>query len=290
MAKISYQGQTFNTLEGEKVLNAYLRQGITVPFSCRNGVCHSCKQICASGSIPVEAQKSLSATEREQGIFLPCVCVPAGDMEIKPFSELKSLASKDASSTRPKYPPPDLELWAALEEGQLLTVILKDFYSRVYQDPLLSPYFHGTTMQRSIEKVYSFMRQICTGENTFFGERPKNAHHWMVISEEIFSHREALMIDCHRRAGLSEAMSERWMAMERYYKQDIVKSEPWERDFGNTSLPLEGFEELIIDSGTICDGCGGVIEAGENVKYHLRLGTVYCSRCNDQTTAEKVEQ
>lgn len=384
MPKLSYQNQSINTLEGEKVLDAFLRQGVSIPFSCRDGVCHSCKQIAVSGAIPDAAQRGLPSAQREQGYFLPCLCVPTEDMEIispqearlytstlvqgkellaqdvcrllleptlsdackagqfvnlrgaggeersyvivnQPadefylevrvqkiagddfsnwvFDQLKtgdeleiqgpyaeavkpqtparvSLAGDDAS--RPKDPPPDLELWAALQDGKLLLQILQDFYGRVYKDELLSPYFHGITMQRSIEKVYSFLQQIFTGEKCYFGDRPKNAHHWMVISDETFKYREALMIECHRRAGLSEEMSRRWMAMEAYYKQDIVKAEPWKRVVGGVELPLEGFGEMILDSGSMCDGCGRAVEVGEKVRYHLRIGSMYCGQCNGQ--------
>lgn len=391
MPKLNYQGQVFNTLEGEKVLDAFLRQGVSIPFSCRDGVCHSCKQVASSGSIPEAAQRGLPSSQREQGFFLPCVCVPTEDMEIVspqearlhtasivqgkellsqdmckllleptlvqacqlgqyvnlrsadgeersfaivnqpsddyylevrvqrlagdpfsdwvfdqldagaeleiqgPFDKEELLASRQPASaaatvalhaeSRPKDPPPDMELWAALQEGKLLLQILQDFYGRVYKDDLLSPYFHGITMQRSIEKVYSFLQQIFTGQKCYFGDRPRNAHHWMVISDETFKYREALMIECHRRAGLSEEMSRRWMAMEAYYKQDIVKAEPWKRVVGGIELPLDGFGEMVLDAGSMCDGCGRVVEVGENVRYHLRIGTMYCSQCNGQNQA-----
>lgn len=371
-------------LEGEKVLDAFLRQGISIPFSCRDGVCHSCKQIAVSGNIPAAAQRGLATPQREQGYFLPCLCVPTEDMVIqsprdaRPYSvtlvqgkeqltpsigtvlleptlvqvcekgqfinlrgpngEERSYAianqpaddyylevhvprdSDDSFSNwvfnqlqigdeleiqgpyadapaklpqqagmestpempRPKDPPPDKELWVALQEGKLLLQILQDFYGRVYKDELLLPYFHGITMQRSIEKVYSFLQQIFTGEKCYFGDRPKNAHHWMVISDETFRYREALMIECQRRAGLPEDMIARWIAIEGYYKQDIVKAEPWKRVVGGVELPLEGFGEMILDSGAICDGCGRAVEVGENVRYHLRIGSMYCGLCSVQ--------
>lgn len=391
MAKLSFQGQCINTLAGEKVLDAYLRSGITVPFSCRDGVCHSCTQIAVAGNVPAAAQKGLSASQREQGYFLPCICVPTDDMTIQSlqesrpyiatmvqekellaqgvcklsleptltqtcqlgqFIQLRSVDGQErrfaivnqpadeyyltihvpraagdafgdwvfdqlasgseleiqgpydedlaaasvnntpaseqsagsqadmAQGERPKDPPTDPELWEALQHGKLLMEILQDFYGRVYQDELLSPYFHGTTMRRSIEKVYSFMNQIITGEKSFFGDRPKNAHHWMVISDETFKYREALMMECQRRAGLSEEMIQRWMAIENYYKQDIIKSTPWKRTMGNVELPLEGFGEIVLDEGSVCDGCNNPVEAGEKIKYHLRLGTIYCNQCN----------
>jgi truncated hemoglobin YjbI len=370
------------------VLDAYLRMGINIPFSCRDGVCHSCKQIATSGNIPVNAQKGLSPEQCRQGFFLPCICIPTGDMEITsplevelftpsmvqgkeylsldicklaleptlatiplhgqfinlrasngevrnlnvfnhpaenyyievvvprnaddafsnwvfedmpigqeldiqgpfeiaPVNTIKAISDVPVAP-RAKFPPQDPVLWAALKEGKLLTEILKDFYSHVYQDPLLSPYFHGTTMQRSAEKVYSFMRQICTGEKVFFGELPKNSHHWMVISDEIYEYREALMIECQRRAGLSEDTIRRWMNIENYYRHDIVKAEPWKRIFADVELPLDGYGEMILDSGSICDGCARELEVGEPVRYHLRLGTLYCSQCNGQSKTHSI--
>jgi truncated hemoglobin YjbI len=200
-------------------------------------------------------------------------------------SQAAAASSTEEESSRPKDPPPDMELWAALQDGKLMMDILQDFYGRVYQDELLSPYFHGITKQRSIEKVYSFFQQVMTGQKCYFGDRPKNAHHWMVISDETFKYREELMIECQRRAGLSEEMIKRWIAIENYYKKDIVKSEPWKKMVGGVERPLDGFGEVTLDTGAVCDGCGRVMDAGEKAKYHLRIGTMYCAVCNGQTAA-----
>jgi CDP-4-dehydro-6-deoxyglucose reductase len=36
-------GATFTVNEGESVLDAALRQGVMLPYSCKNGTCGSCK-------------------------------------------------------------------------------------------------------------------------------------------------------------------------------------------------------------------------------------------------------
>jgi truncated hemoglobin YjbI len=180
---------------------------------------------------------------------------------------------------RPKDPPPDLELWSALGEGVLMNSILKDFYARVYADSQLQPFFSGFTQQRLIEKQYSFMQQLMTGNKVYFGNRPRNTHHWMVISDELFAHREQLMLESMRSHGLAEKWIVRWLAIENYYRTDIVKTHPFPRQINGIDLPLEGFDTLVLDVGAICDGCGGSIEPGETVRYHVRLGTVFCSSC-----------
>lgn len=161
-----------------------------------------------------------------------------------------------------------------------MSAILTDFYTRVFEDPVLSPYFAGVTRQRLIEKVYSFMRQIFTGEKMYFGDRPRNAHHWMVIPDEVFDYREALMTECMRRQGLAEPYIQRWLAIEESFRSDIVKDKPFGRLVDGVELPVEGFGETVLEVGALCDSCGRVLEPGEHVRYHLRLGHIYCSGCN----------
>jgi NAD(P)H-flavin reductase/ferredoxin/truncated hemoglobin YjbI len=176
-------------------------------------------------------------------------------------------------------PPPDPELWAALEDGELLMKILRDFYTEVYADPRLAPFFHGVTMQRAIEKQYLFLRQVFTGRKVYFGDRPRNAHHWMVISDELFDHREEIMMAWLRRHGLPEHLIERWRGAEEHYRADIVKARPVKRVVDGMELPVDGFGEAVMDVGTLCDACGREIHTGERVRYHLRLGTTYCPAC-----------
>jgi len=179
-----------------------------------------------------------------------------------------------------KYPPPDAALWAALQDGKLLTTVLTDFYTLVYADEKLASFFSGVTKQRLIEKQYLFIRQILTGEKVYFGDRPRNSHHWMVISDELFDHRESLMLHCLQKHGLPEPMIQRFMEMEGFYRRDIVKATPFARVVGGIEKPFEGFDEITMDVGTLCDSCIREVEAGEKVIYHVRIGKIYCSDCS----------
>jgi ferredoxin-NADP reductase/ferredoxin/truncated hemoglobin YjbI len=180
---------------------------------------------------------------------------------------------------------PDPEMWLALREGELLKEILADFYQCVYADARLSPFFNGTTRRRSMEKQYLFLRQYFSGEKVYFGDRPRNAHHWMVISNELFDYREALMHSVLRRHGLADYLIERWLALESTFRADIVKDRPRKRVIGDLEVPVEGFGEEILEVGSLCDSCGREIQPGTRVRYHLRLGTVWCPDCMDNTEA-----
>ncbi len=181
--------------------------------------------------------------------------------------------------------PADPKLWQALNEGKLLKTILDDFYTQLFLDPFLAPFFHGVTRQRAMEKQFSFMRQLISGERIYFGDRPRNAHHWMVISHELFDYREQLMTATLRKYGLSETMVKRWRAFEEQFRDDIVKTEPRKKKIGNSELPLDGYQETRLDVGSLCDSCGLEVSAGVKVRYHLRLGTLYCPDCMNPDSA-----
>ncbi len=174
---------------------------------------------------------------------------------------------------------PKPELWAALGQGALLTEILTDFYNRAFEDPQLAPFFEGTTKPWIVQKQYSFLRSKFTGENIFFGHRPRNAHHWMVISNELFDHRAAMMEDCMRRAGLAEHFIAQWMEVEEVFRKQIVKAQPIPRKLSGVALPLDGYGSIEVAVGSLCDGCTGAIDAGATAHYHLRTGVMYCQQC-----------
>ncbi len=227
----------------------------------------------------MKSQKGLNSTQREQGLFLPCRCRPIEDMVIVQPEQGGIRKAEESTAEHRNKPQPDVEMWQALEEGKLLSSILEDFYSRVFEDEQLAPFFHGVTRQRAIEKQYLFMRQLFSGEKVYFGDRPRNAHHWMVISDELFDYREALMLDCLRRHGLPEDLVERWRSVEEFFRGDIVKDMPCKRKLGDIELPVEGYEETVLEVGSLCDSCGEEIDAGASVRYHLRLGQIYCPEC-----------
>lgn len=70
---------------GETLLDAGLREGIALPFDCRNGGCGECKAKLRSGSVEFGAYQPgvLSAPERAAGTILPCVCTPREDVELE---------------------------------------------------------------------------------------------------------------------------------------------------------------------------------------------------------------
>ncbi|TVQ41164.1 MAG: CDP-6-deoxy-delta-3,4-glucoseen reductase [Wenzhouxiangella sp.] len=83
--RIHPSGQEFRARPGETILAAALRQGIVLPYSCKNGTCSSCKCKLVDGPViyPFNPPEALSAEEIAAGYALACQAVPAGDVRIE---------------------------------------------------------------------------------------------------------------------------------------------------------------------------------------------------------------
>lgn len=73
MKRLFYGENEVELRESDTVLEALLRDGIDVPYSCASGVCQSCIVRC-EGPAPVKAQAGLKETLAAQGYFLACQC------------------------------------------------------------------------------------------------------------------------------------------------------------------------------------------------------------------------
>jgi len=75
----------FTVNEGESVLNAALRQGVMLPYSCKNGTCGSCKGRLESGEVhyPFHPPLALDRREIAEGDALFCQAEPLTDLEIR---------------------------------------------------------------------------------------------------------------------------------------------------------------------------------------------------------------
>lgn len=82
MARILFEGRSYQVGEHESVLDTLLRHGASVPSSCRSGICQSCMMHASKGTPPAAAQHGIKETLRERKFFLACVCRPVEDMEV----------------------------------------------------------------------------------------------------------------------------------------------------------------------------------------------------------------
>jgi len=78
-------GQQFQVEEGETILAAALRQGLVLPYGCKNGACGSCKGRILEGRVDygVYQKRVFADEEKAQGKALFCQAKPLGDVVLE---------------------------------------------------------------------------------------------------------------------------------------------------------------------------------------------------------------
>jgi CDP-4-dehydro-6-deoxyglucose reductase, E3 len=78
-------GRAFQVQAGEPILAAAIRQGIGMPYGCKDGACGSCKCRKLEGTVQhgVHQSKALSAEEEAAGFVLTCCGVPHSDVVLE---------------------------------------------------------------------------------------------------------------------------------------------------------------------------------------------------------------
>lgn len=140
-------GAVFTVNEGESVLTAALRQGVMLPYSCKNGTCGSCKGKLESGEVhyPFHPPLALSREEIGEGGALLCQAEPTEDLvirarEIEAVRDIhvrkmparvieKTLLAPDVMRLRIKLPDAQRLQFLA---GQYLEILLKDGKRRAF--------------------------------------------------------------------------------------------------------------------------------------------------------------
>jgi CDP-4-dehydro-6-deoxyglucose reductase, E3 len=134
-------GNTFKVLADETILEAALRQGIGLPYGCRNGACGSCKGKIVSGEFDygVYQERTLRPEEKTAGKALFCVGKACSDMtlEVREIGgaadiqirtmpcrvEKKEIVSPDVAVLTLKLPAQERLQFLA---GQYVDILLKD--------------------------------------------------------------------------------------------------------------------------------------------------------------------
>ena len=78
-------GRTFSADSSETLLAAGIRQGIGLPYGCKDGACGSCKCKKISGTVVhgEHQAKALSADEEAQGLILTCCSTAQSDLVLE---------------------------------------------------------------------------------------------------------------------------------------------------------------------------------------------------------------
>ncbi len=140
-------GRAFSVMSGEAMLAAGIRQGIGLPYGCKDGACGSCKCKKLSGTVTHGAHqsKALSDEEEAAGYVLTCCGVPHSDVVLEsrqvtqegalPIKRMPSRvavltkASHDVMVIKLQLPANDSFTYHA---GQYIEFLLRDGARRSY--------------------------------------------------------------------------------------------------------------------------------------------------------------
>lgn len=82
------RGSSFElSADGENVLDAGLNHGIDLPYSCKGGVCSTCKARLVEGRVDMDITHGLEPGEVEQGYILTCQAHPISDKVVVDFDQ-----------------------------------------------------------------------------------------------------------------------------------------------------------------------------------------------------------
>ncbi len=140
-------GRQFQVDAGESILAAAIRQGVGMPYGCKDGACGSCKCKKLEGTVVhgPHQSKALSAEEEAAGYVLACCAVPQTDVTLEsrqvtdesafPIKKMPSRvttlqkASHDVMIVTLQLPANDVFRYHA---GQYVEFILRDGARRSY--------------------------------------------------------------------------------------------------------------------------------------------------------------
>lgn len=74
--------------DGENLLDAGIRHGIELPFSCKDGVCSTCKARLLEGQVEMDKSHGLEQQDIDQGFILTCQSHPISDHLVLDFDQV----------------------------------------------------------------------------------------------------------------------------------------------------------------------------------------------------------
>jgi len=74
--------------DGENILDAGLSNGVDLPFSCKGGVCATCKARLLEGEVDMDLNQALRDDEMERGFILTCQSHPISEKVVVDFDQV----------------------------------------------------------------------------------------------------------------------------------------------------------------------------------------------------------
>lgn len=104
-----------------------------------------------------------------------------------------------------------------------LEKVHKIFYDKVYGDPWLGKFFAAIDQKHIESQQTDFMSMLFGGPKSYSGRMPIDAHEHIMISEELFASRTALLRQSLVEAGLGPVETDDWLRIDTAFKNVLIK-------------------------------------------------------------------
>lgn len=156
---------------GETLLDAGLREGVALPYECRNGGCGVCVCTVAQGRVthnPYQ-RSALSDAALAQGRALLCCAVPQDDVVIEVDAPLAAAAAREATTGQvdamERLAPDVMRVWVSLPWGQRVEFSAGQYIQILLEDGQRRAFSFANPPHRS-ERIELHVRRIPGGRFT----------------------------------------------------------------------------------------------------------------------------
>ena len=136
--KVEPSGHEFTAESNEAILDAAERQGIALPYGCRNGMCGSCSGTLISGNVSYPGEDEIEIDSASNSC-LTCKAIAASDIVIRLHEvestqeiEVRTMPSKVAKLEQLAHDV--MRLYLTLPEGQRLQYLAGQYLDFIMED------------------------------------------------------------------------------------------------------------------------------------------------------------
>ena len=137
--RVEPSGHQFTTQPGESILDAAERQGVSLPYGCRNGMCGSCAGTLLSGAVTYPDDVDDPTEGADEARCLTCKGVPSSDLVIRIHEvatsaeiEVRTLPCKVERMERLAHDV--MRIWLKLPESQRLQFLAGQYLDFLLDD------------------------------------------------------------------------------------------------------------------------------------------------------------
>jgi hemoglobin len=135
---------------------------------------------------------------------------------------------------------PEKSLFEAVGGYLTLRRVHKIFYDKIYLDPWLGLFFAGISQKLLEDQQTDFMAKVLGGPSRYCGRKPVPAHSHILITDEMFDLRSAILGQSLAETGAAPELAQQWLAKDEAFRRRLTKTSAAEckKRFGTDELVI----------------------------------------------------